>query len=201
MLTQGQYAKRIGIARPSITGMVSKGIIPLHKGKINPKEADAILKARATPSHDHARKNNLGISTTPKHKQAKRKTPAKKPPPEINGKDPEKVPFYVSRGVREYYQAQAAKIAYEEKTGSLVDRKKIEEQAFNLWRNYRDTWKNVPAKWAGEGAAQLGLDADTGQEKLFVFLDSLIDQTLEEFADGPGQSKRVRSSGKGRKPS
>ena len=75
--------------------------------------------------------------------------------------------------------------------GRLVEVQKVEEEAFELWRNYRDTWLNVPAKWAGEAAAELGLDAEKGQEQMFLMLTKIVEKTLEEFANGPSHSGRL----------
>jgi hypothetical protein len=185
MLSQSEYARRIGVSRSHIHTLIKKKIIPLHEGKIDPTEADQILINHHHPSYDHTRKNTL-----PFFDESPAPPPGAEAPPveqELPSTNPAAVPFHQSRAVKEYYLALAAKLEYEEKSGNLVDRKKTEEKGFELYRNFRDTWLNVPAKWAGEGAAALGLDPVEGQALVYNLLDAVVNKTLEEFANGPRQ--------------
>lgn len=43
LLTQSEYARQRGISKSYICELVKEGVIPTHKGKINPEEADKIL--------------------------------------------------------------------------------------------------------------------------------------------------------------
>lgn len=190
-MNQSQYAKRIGVSRAQVNKLVKANVIPLHNGEIDPEEADQILIAHRHPSYDHNRKAQLPFEDEEAVPTGRDPDAPPADLPEGNGVDPAAVPLHQSRAVKLYYEALTAKLDFEEKSGNLVDAKKVEEQAFDVWRNYRDTWLNVPAKWSGEGAAELGLDANTGQEQLFVLLAKIIDRTLEDFADGPGQPEHL----------
>lgn len=199
-MNQSQYAKRIGVSRAQIHKLVKTGVIPLRDGQIDPDEADQILIATRHPSYDHNRKARLPLEGDDEIPLFLNGTPDDGSPPHDlprgPGVHPVTVPFHQSRAVKEYYFALTAKLEFEEKSGNLVDAKKVEEQAFDTGRNYRDTLSNVPAKWAGEMAAALGLDATTGQEQVHLFLTKIMDRTLAEFADGPGLSGHFPEGGR-----
>lgn len=56
--------------------------------------------------------------------------------------------FNEARTKREQYQAELARLDYEEKSGKLVDVEKMRQEAFKLARNARDNLLNIPDRVA-----------------------------------------------------
>lgn len=50
LLSQTDYAARRGVSRQYVGKLIREGVLPLHNGKINPLQADAILEARREPA-------------------------------------------------------------------------------------------------------------------------------------------------------
>jgi len=65
--------------------------------------------------------------------------------------------FNVSRAKREAYQAELARLEYEEKQGTLVNAEAVKKEAFRVARLVRDAMLNIPDRIAAELAA----DTDT----------------------------------------
>jgi superfamily I DNA/RNA helicase len=59
-----------------------------------------------------------------------------------------------ARVVREMYEARLAQLEYEERTGKLVDRAKLERDTFNLFRGHRDRLLGIPDRIAATVAAE-----------------------------------------------
>lgn len=65
--------------------------------------------------------------------------------------------FNVSRAKREAYQAELARLEYEEKQGTLVNAEAVKKEAFRVARLVRDAMLNIPDRIA----AELASDTDT----------------------------------------
>lgn len=84
------------------------------------------------------------------------------PPPFVRNPDPETAPasagmmagatFNQSRAVREAYQARLAKLEFEERSGKLIEKAAVENEAFKLARAVRDSLMNIPDRVAAEFA-------------------------------------------------
>jgi hypothetical protein len=83
-----------------------------------------------------------------------------------------------ARAAREIYEAKLKKIEWEEKLGTLVNRRAVEVAAFNRFRVLRDAVLNVPTRMAAQLAAET--DAATVHE----MLETELRITLEEFSGG-----------------
>lgn len=62
--------------------------------------------------------------------------------------------FNVSRAKREMYQAELARLEYEEKHGTLVNAEEIKKEAFRVARQVRDAILNIPDRISAELAAE-----------------------------------------------
>lgn len=65
--------------------------------------------------------------------------------------------FNVSRAKREAYQAELARLEYEEKQGTLVNAEAVKKESFRVARLVRDAMLNIPDRIA----AELASDTDT----------------------------------------
>ena len=62
--------------------------------------------------------------------------------------------FNVSRAKREAYQAELARLEYEEKQGTLVNAEAVKKEAFRVARQVRDAMLNIADRIASELAAE-----------------------------------------------
>jgi len=62
--------------------------------------------------------------------------------------------FASRRAEREFWNAKMARLAYEERSGTLVDATKVRAEAFAFGRRVRDTMLNLPERLATELAAE-----------------------------------------------
>ena len=80
-----------------------------------------------------------------------------------------------------YRKGRALEIERQNKLalGSLVEVKKIQDNAFATGRIIRDVLQNIPTRVAGQLAGELGLPQGEGQEQVFQILNKEIQQALE----------------------
>lgn len=103
------------------------------------------------------------------------------PPADSGGRALEPVPgitYSDARALREVYVAQKHKLSIREKTGELVPRREVEEEASNCFRMLRDACFNLPPRLAAQLAAET--DADTVHQ----VLEDEIRRVFEDFAEG-----------------
>ncbi|MGD9850131.1 MAG: hypothetical protein AB7T38_02570 [Nitrospirales bacterium] len=184
-MNQSQYAKRIGISRSTVNRLVKKGVIKVDDyGAIDPVQADRALKENSHPGYDHNRRASLPFEepTVESHETlADRKANSEF----LNGgvaKENQQTPFREYATTEKKFKALIAEIDYLEKAGQLVDAKHMEVTAFQTFRDVRDALLNIPNRVAGALAAELGLDAATGQDKVFQILTKEITDILEEVS-------------------
>jgi len=85
--------------------------------------------------------------------------------------------FAESKAVKERYNAELAKLAFEEKKGKLIDAEKVKKDAFEVARQVRDQILNIPDRMAAELAGIS--DPDVIYEKL----QDELSKTLEGIAN------------------
>ena len=83
-----------------------------------------------------------------------------------------------ARALREVYVAQKHKLSIREKTGELVSRREVEEEASRLFRMIRDACFNLPPRLA----AQLAAESD--EMAVFDILEGALRRVFEDFAEG-----------------
>ena len=84
--------------------------------------------------------------------------------------------FGEEQAKKEHFNAEKARLEYEARMGSLVDKDKVERMAFRLARLVRDTLLNLPDRLAGI------LASETDQHKIHATLTKELRQALEELA-------------------
>jgi hypothetical protein len=83
-----------------------------------------------------------------------------------------------ARALREVYVAQKHKLSIREKTGELVSRQEVEEEASRLFRMIRDACFNLPPRLS----AQLAAESD--EMAVFDILEGALRRVFEDFAEG-----------------
>ncbi len=86
--------------------------------------------------------------------------------------------FNKTRTVHEHYRARLAKLAYEEKVGTLVSKTEVQAAAFREYRRFRDRVLNIPDRVAAQFAAE------TDEARVHEILKQEIRKALNEYADG-----------------
>lgn len=115
-------------------------------GKIDPETADAQWAAATDVSRGDGRAGPTSPPPAASHSR-----PTAPPPAPL----PAGAPSYAtSRAIREAYAARLAKIAYEEKSKSLVDAARVQAEAFRRSRDARDAVLAVPGRLAAILAAE-----------------------------------------------
>lgn len=83
-----------------------------------------------------------------------------------------------ARALREVYVAQKHKLSIKERTGELVPRRDVEEEASKQFRLLRDACFNLPPRLA----AQLAAESD--EAACFDILEASLRRVFEDFAEG-----------------
>lgn len=83
-----------------------------------------------------------------------------------------------ARALREVYVAQKHKLSIIERSGKMVDRQEVEEEASRLFRMLRDACFNLPPRLAAQ------LAAETDEMAVFDILEGALRRVFEDFAEG-----------------
>lgn len=147
VVTITEYARLRGITHGAVRAAIKAGrlkdcIVENDKGRIrlNPEAADAEW-AKNTQHHRKPSPQPLvagGLTADPS------------PGDDLLDDIPN---FNVSRAKREAYQAELARLEYEEKQGTLVDAEAVKKEAFRTARLVRDAMLNIADRIAAELAA------------------------------------------------
>lgn len=137
LLSQSEFAKRQGWSRQYVGKLVKSGKIVLVKGKVDPEQALAAIKAQSEPS-------------TELRAQSQRGTILPASPTDSR----QAVDFVTARTMREAFKAKMAKMEYEEKAGKLTDASKVREEAFRAGRIVRDSLLGIPDRLSDVLAAE-----------------------------------------------
>lgn len=131
------YAKHRGVTKAAVTRAVKEGRI-VSCGK-DEKGRDLYDFEQCDIDWAHNR--------SPSTRGGKRVDVHDVPVPDREGVD-KSMTFNEARTKREQYQAELARLEYEEKLGTLVDVEKMRQEAFKLARTARDNLLNIPDRVA-----------------------------------------------------
>lgn len=196
-MTQSEYARRIKVNRSTVNRLVKKGVIPVDEhGDIDPVAADRAYQAALHPGYDHCRRAQLPLdgpppapNDQPGATSAQEPGAGDAPLDEVGGDALNGRYLYRVYATEEKKcKAILARLDVEERQGLLVDAKKVEVEAFQVFRDVRDSLLNIPNRVAGALAAELGLEAGSGQEKVFGILNREITDALEAISHATRQS-------------
>jgi hypothetical protein len=89
--------------------------------------------------------------------------------------------YLKARAVREFFQANLARVEYEERIGKLLPKDEVQTAAFNRFRQFRDAMLNIPVRVA----AIFGAESSLSSQRCHEILDAEIRRALNDFADSP----------------
>ncbi len=136
-VSQSEFAKRQGWSRQYVGKLVKSGKIVLVKGKVDPEQALAAIKAQSEPSTELRAKSQSGTILPASPTDSR-----------------QAVDFVTARTMREAFKAKMAKMEYEEKAGKLTDAIKVREEAFRAGRIVRDSLLGIPDRLSDVLAAE-----------------------------------------------
>lgn len=167
LITQAEYARRRDVSRQYIHRLVTQGKIPTDDLKrIDPEIADAVLAQLSDP----ARRLN-DMPEDPDNVAVDDQDPAT----ETTGNG--HASFARFRSAREGYQAQLAKLDYEERAGKLVRKEEIDREAFEAARLIRDRFLALPQELAGT------LVGMTDEKEIIKYLRAKIRDALMDVSN------------------
>ncbi len=165
------YAKHRGVSRQAVYDAITAGRIEREPDKkIDPVKAD----------------KQWGNLTGRPRGNGK---PAAAPPPDIVEPDLPKTEMGRLRGRQE--EARMSKLEAEavmegldakERVGELVNRSLAREAVFQWFRGERDAWRNFPARFSAQIAAELQTQ-DINHRTMITALEKYVDLYLEERGD------------------
>jgi hypothetical protein len=126
LMTQKAYAERKGVTPQYVNKLVSQGKIRLVGRKVDPKQADAVIKAykrsgRVIPAK-RAKKKAAAKKTARRVKQARVERAMGAPEPSLPGtqRGDATSSLTANRATKEYYEAQQARLDYEKSVGKYL---------------------------------------------------------------------------------
>jgi hypothetical protein len=185
LMSFAEYAKHRGVSKAAVTKAVQAGRISTEvdetgKRKINPEVADREWK-------DHTQADKLHIPTQRERKELTAKvveesgsTQENYDDNELSPDDPDFNPFTSftkSRALKEHYNANLARLEYEEKIGKLVSAEEVKNAAFKRARAVRDGLLALPDRLSAEMAAE------TNQFRVHARLTEEIRKVLRSLDD------------------
>lgn len=154
------YAKHAGISKPAAAEQLRRVGID-YMQPFDHEEADRRRQAARSADREPFSKPIYGGPDPP-------------PAGEIGDDGTPKNPVFAKIQARkEFYKAELARLEFEQVSGKLVEKEKVEAEAFRLARLVRDSVLNVPARIAGIIAAE------TDQRKVHDLLEKELRQALE----------------------
>ena len=173
-MNQTKFAKKMGVSQHTVarwirTGIISKGV------KKDGRKIDIVYKVASKE-----KKKNLDTRFMPlKYQKKGDKKPTK---PEEKGEDQKESPGLSQfRAVDAQYSAALRKIKYEEATGKLILRSRVEEFLFRMVRTFRDNILNVPPRIAPI------LAGENDKKKIMTILDKEFKLALKELHSAVGE--------------
>ena len=162
LITRAAYAKIKGVAPRTIGKYTQKGIIPLHGNKVDPVEADRILKEiLVEPLGSGRQKGNTG-----RREDGSKNT------------KPRETDTYVGARTREkQIKVELLELELKLKKGEMVLVKDVEFAAFTSAREVRDKMLNIPDRICAIVAAE------TDETKVRNIIISQIESELRSITD------------------
>lgn len=163
------YAKHAGISKPAAAEQLRR----VGVDYMQPFEFAAADRMREAMRHADRAPFSKPIYSDPSlpvdtgHKQD---SAGRGDSEQANGKNPV---FAAIQARKEHYRAELARLELEERIGKLVDKEKVEAEAFRVGRLVRDSMLNIPSRLAGI------LAAETDQRRVHDLLEKEIRQALE----------------------
>lgn len=168
LVSQRAYAKMRGISQPAVSKAVTDGRIKLVNGKIDPDQADRDWDRNTDKAQQ--RGHWRGTATADRVAQATSSPPT--------GDDDAKIPdFNRSRSIKAAFDAQMARLEYQEKIGKLIPADEARLKRFNQARQARDLLLAIPDRIAPV------LAGETDQFEVHRLLSEELRRVCEAISD------------------
>ena len=158
-----EYARYRGLSQPRISELVKTGTIN-HKKIDRRKMIDWKLADEEYAKKVDVSSRNFAYLENEKLTKGKKS----KGTPDI----------YSSKAVKEQYNAELAKLEYEQKSGMLLSTEEVKKEAFVLAKAVRNAILNVPQKIAAEIASEID------PHEVEVMLGRELREALEQLSQG-----------------
>ncbi len=168
LITQAEYARRLGVSRQYINRLVKSGKIPVFAGgKVDAAAADA------------ARVDNADPARAPFSKLAQQEIPRflREDLPQAPAADPKQSSYQDARTLREQANAQRAQLELKQLQGLLVEKKAVEKEIGSIYRDFREKLLRIPRREAGK------LVTLKTEREVAAYLEEMIRQALHSYAD------------------
>lgn len=161
-----EYARHRGVEDAAVHFAVRNGRIR--------RNSDGLIDAEAADRDWVENTEERERAGTPRgHYQPKALPPADRAMEPVPG-----ISYSDARALREVFVAQKHKLSIREKTGELVPRREVEEEASKQFRMLRDACFNLPPRLA----AQLAAESD--EAACYEILEAAMRRVFEDFAEG-----------------
>jgi phage terminase Nu1 subunit (DNA packaging protein) len=169
ILSTTEYAKHRGVSKMTVSRWVREGKVSfIERNGQRFIDTDIADKQVQTQSKDRMPIEEDGPTV-------------KAPPQEGEERKDEALPAASSltknRAVKEHFNARLAKLAYEQRSGKLVDKEDVEKEAFVIARRVRDALLSIPDRVSAE------LAAEQNQFKIHARLTEEIRKSLISLKD------------------
>lgn len=136
LITQKEFAGKLGISPAAVNQHVKNGKITLIGGKIDAVKAEKELNDKTDPGHGKSRRKKTAAPGNPKR---------------------DAVSFNTAKTYKEGYKAKLAELEYRIKTKEYVKAADVEHAAFSFARKIRDKMLNIPDRIQAEIQSITGL--------------------------------------------
>lgn len=182
LMSFAEYARHRGVSKASVTYAVKDGRI-----SIIPKDGKRFIDSEIADKEWY---NNTKHEHRPDSPTKQQETIAPSPAPaespasgeEESKRLPSSNSFQANRAVREHYNARLSKLAYEQRSGRLVDASQVQDEAFKIARMVRDSMMSIADRISAE------LAAETNQFRIHAKLNEEIRKSLialKDILNGP----------------
>lgn len=162
LITQAEFARRMGVSQEAVRKAVKKGRITLVRGKVNPARAVDQWAKNTDPYHGGKRTKGKPVSplASSRKNHAGAVAPATtvltdSPPPNGNGAapdpgrpEPPEDPYTKARIEREIWKSRAAELEYMKKAGALVDAESVRTAAAEAAQAAKRALLQIPDRMA-----------------------------------------------------
>lgn len=174
LITQAEYARQKGVSPARISHLVSKGVIKLVDGFVDPTAADAAIAAAAHPGYAKV----LGRPT-------KDNTPGS---------------YAEAATAEKHFKALLAELDLRERQGELVNAADMQHELARLFVNLKTRLRSIPSKSA-QTIAHIKMSGLSGRElmgKIQTLMLCDIDEALLEIANWNLKKKEGKESNGGK---
>ena len=161
LVTQAEFARRLGVSRQYVNRLVRMGKLELEGKKLDAAKSIAVLERLRDP----ARK-----------RKADQEQPVDELGPDLE-EEPDQPTFAEAKTMKEVYLARMARLKYEEEAGKLVPKADVESRAADIGMVVKQNLLSIPSRMMDE----LAIESDP--REINAILERELRQVLEQLAE------------------